>query len=407
MKKIAIIGAGASGLYAAINLKNENTDVSIFEKNDQIGKKILMTGNGRCNISNAKFYEDFLENIVSNKKFLFSSFSKHDNYASMDFFESHGLALKVEENDRVFPKSQKSSDVIKFFEKQIVEKNIKLISNAKVEKIEKDEKFLVTTSKKTYDFDIVIIATGGLSYPNTGSTGDGYKFAKNFGHKISKTYPSLVPIFFKDKDMEKIRALSLENVGIRIETDQDVFTEYGPILLSKNFISGPAVLKISSYIVGKKVAGIYLDLAREDASDLDKKLLRLLEENSNKDISNVLKEIIPNALVDVLLQRIDISANLKANQLRKDKRQKLIGNIKNFSLEFDKFAGYNSAVITKGGIEVKQVNPKSMESKLVKDLYFVGEVLDIDGLTGGFNLQIAFTTAFAASSAIKENLWHI
>lgn len=407
MKKIGIIGAGASGLYAAINLKNKNTDVTILEKNDSIGKKILMTGNGRCNITNAKFYDEFLENIVSNQKFLFSSFNKHDNYATMDFYENHGLALVIEENERVFPKSQKSSDVVKFFESQIIEKNIKLISHAKVEAIDKKDKFVVTIDNKIYEFDTLIIATGGLSYPNTGSSGDGYKFAKNFGHKVTKTYPSLVPIFFKDEDLAKIKALSLENIGIKITTDRGSFKESGSILLTKNFISGPDVLKISSFVVDKKIESVSLDLTTYNSDDLDGKLVALFEKYSNKDISNILKEIVPAALVDVILKRSNTPLDKKTNQITKEERSKLIQNIKNFNLEFDKFGGFNTAVITKGGVDVVDINPKTMESKLVKELYFIGEVLDIDALTGGFNLQLAFTTAFAAASAIKENIWHI
>ena len=407
MKKIGIIGAGASGLYAAINLKNENTDVTILEKNASIGKKFLMTGNGRCNITNAAFYDDFLENIVSNPKFLYSSFNNHDNYASMDFFEKNGLSLITEKNLRVFPKTQKSSDVIKFFENKIIESNIKLVTNAKVKEIYKKGCFIVKSDFKEYKFDTLIIATGGLSYPNTGSTGDGYKFAKNFGHKITKTYPSLVPIFFENKDMTNIKAISLENVNIKVTSDKESYTENGSILITKNFISGPCVLKISSFLVGKNINEISLDLVSEDYDYIDNLLIKIFDKNPNKDISNVLSEVLTNALVEVILTRSDIKKDKKANQITKDERNKLIENIKNFNLKFDRFAGFNSAVITKGGIEVKEINPKTMESKLVKDLYFIGEVLDIDALTGGFNLQIAFTTAFACASAIKENIWHI
>ena len=330
MKKIGIIGAGASGLYAAINLKNENTDVTILEKNASIGKKILMTGNGRCNITNAAFYDDFLENIVSNPKFLYSSFNNHDNYASMDFFEKNGLSLITEKNLRVFPKTQKSSDVIKFFENKIIESNIKLVTNAKVKEIYKKDYFIVKES----------------------------------------------------------------------------YTENGSILITKNFISGPCVLKISSFLVGKNINinEISLDLVSEDYDYIDNLLIKIFDKNPNKDISNVLSEVLTNALVEVILTRSDIKKDKKANQITKDERNKLIENIKNFNLKFDRFAGFNSAVITKGGIEVKEINPKTMESKLVKDLYFIGEVLDIDALTGGFNLQIAFTTAFACASAIKESV---
>ncbi|WP_295885409.1 aminoacetone oxidase family FAD-binding enzyme [uncultured Anaerococcus sp.] len=349
MKKIGIIGAGASGLYAAINLKNQNTDVTILEKNDRIGKKILMTGNGRCNITNAKFYDEFLENIVTNQKFLYSSFSQHDNYASMDFFQSKGLELVTEEYDRVFPKSQKSTDVIRFFKREIIKNNIKLITNTEVLSIKKFEKFLVKTDKKNYDFDYLIIATGGLSYPNTGATGDGYKFAKNF-------------------------------------------------------ISGPSVLRLSSFIVGTDVRQISLNLSVLDENELDKTLIEIFDKNPNKDISNVLDNIVPNALSPVIIKRAHINPDKKSNQITKDERSRIVKNIKNFTLDFDKFGGFNTAVITKGGVDVRDIDPKTMESKLVFDLYFVGEVLDIDALTGGFNLQIAFTSAFAASSAIKEKI---
>lgn len=407
MKKIGIIGAGASGLYAAINLKNKNTDVTIFEKNDRIGKKILMTGNGRCNITNAKYYDEFLENIVTNQKFLYSSFNLHDNYASMDFFQSKGLELVTEGYHRVFPKSQKSSDVIKFFEDEIIKNNIKLVTNANVLSIKKDQKFEVKTARKDYKFDYLIIATGGLSYPNTGSTGDGYKFAKNFGHKVTKTLPSLVPIFFQDKDLSHIKALSLENIDIKIETNQGVFYQRGPVLLTKNFISGPSILSLSSFVVGKDITNVSLNLSKDDEKELDQNFIDIFDKNPNKDISNVLDQIIPNTLVPVIIKRSDINLDKKSNQIRKEERSRIVKNIKNFTLDFEKFGGFNTAVITKGGVDVRDIDPKTMESKLVSDLYFVGEVLDLDGLTGGFNLQIAFTSAFAAASAIKEKIWHI
>ena len=407
MKKVGIIGAGASGLYAAINLKNQNTDVTIIEKNDMIGKKILMTGNGRCNITNAKYYDEFLENIVTNQKFLYSSFNLHDNYASMDFFQSKGLELVTEGYHRVFPKSQKSSDVIKFFEDEIIKNNIKLVTNANVLSIKKDEKFEVKTARKDYEFDYLIIATGGLSYPNTGSTGDGYKFAKYFGHKVTKTIPSLVPIFFKDKDLVNIKALSLENIDIKVATNEGDFLQTGPVLLTKNFISGPSILSISSFAVGKDIRNIYLNLSELNQNELDQNLINIFDRNPNKDISNVLDPILPNALVPVVIKRAGIKLDKKSNQIRKEERTRIVKNIKNFNLNFEKFGGFNTAVITKGGVDVRDIDPKTMESKLVSDLYFVGEVIDLDALTGGFNLQIAFTSAFAAASAIKEKIWHI
>jgi len=404
MKKIGIIGAGASGLYAALNLANESTDITLLEKNDSIGKKLLMTGNGRCNITNAMFYDEFLDNIVRNKKFMFSSFSMHDNYSTMDFYQSHGIELFTEENGRVFPKSQRSSDIVKFFEKELMEKNIKLISEARVVDIKKDKIFKVSTEDRTYEFEYLIIATGALSYPNTGSSGDGYIFAKNFGHKIDKTYPSLVPIFFKDKDLDHIKALNLDNVKISAKTNEGVFSQHGSVLISKNFLTGPAILSLSSFIVDKKVFEVSIDLVEKNFYDLDLELIEIFDKNPNKDISNILKGLLAQALIKPILSRARIRDDKKTGQITKEERLTIIENIKDFSLYFDKFGGYNTATITRGGICVKEITPKTMESKLVPNLYFIGEVLDVDGLTGGFNLQIAFTTGFAAAKAIKEKI---
>lgn len=401
MKRIGIIGAGASGLYAAINLSKDN-QITILEKNKTIGNKILMTGNGRCNITNASFYDDFLDKIMTNKKFMYSSFSKHDNYSTMDFFENNGLALVTEEENRVFPKSQRASDVVKFFENQIITRNIRLVSEAEVIKIKKDDVFVVETSSKTYEFDMLIIATGGLSYPKTGSSGDGYRFAKAMGHKVTKTYPSLVPIFFKDKGLQEIRALSLDEITINVKTGDGEYSETGPVLLTKNFITGPTVLRLSSYIVDKKVDSISLDLFKEGRTELDALLIDAFDKNPNKDISNVLKDICYNVLADIILKRAGINSATKANQITKDQRQEIVKNLKDFSLDFDKFGGYNTAVISKGGVDVNDINPKTMESKLVDGLYFIGEVLDIDALTGGYNLQLAFTTAYACANAINK-----
>ncbi len=404
MKKIGIIGAGASGLYAALNLVNENTDITILEKNDSIGKKLLMTGNGRCNITNAKYYDDFLENIVRNKKFIYSSFSRHDNYGTMDFFESSGLSLVTEENERVFPKSQSAKDVVKFFENKLMERNIRVVTQALVTDIRKNRNFKVYTAEKIYEFDYLIIATGGLSYPATGSSGDGYKFGKGLGHKISKTYPALVPIFFKDTDLSHIKALSLDNIKISVSTNDGKFSQEGPVLLTKNFLSGPSVLSLSSFIVDKNPNDISLDLYGVDLEVLDKELIEAFDKNPNKDIGNILKEIIPQSLVEVVLKRSGLRNDKKAEQVKRSERLEIVKNIKDFRLSFDKFGGYKAATITRGGVDVDDINPKTMESKLVDKLYFIGEVLDIDALTGGYNLQLAFSTAFAAASAIKETL---
>ena len=407
MKKVGIIGAGPSGLFAAINLANENIEVSIIEKNHNIGKKLSMTGNGRCNLTNAKVYEDFLENIVSNKKFFYSSFNSLDNFALMDFFESRGLALVSEDDYRVFPKSQKSKDIIKFFSREIIEKNIRLISDEEVIDISKDKSFKVICKENTYNFDYLIIATGGLSYPLTGSTGDGYKFAQKFGHSISKTYPSLVPIFFKDKDLENIKAISLDDVKITVRTNEGTFSKEGPILISKNFISGPSVISLSSFLVDKKIEKINLNLLNKENKDLDEDLIKLFNDNPKKDCLNIIREIIPETLAELVVDRSLVNSSKKGNQISKHDRKNIINNLRDFSLDYAYLGGYNTAIITKGGVNVDEINPKTMESKLVNGLFFIGEILNIDGLTGGFNLQIAFSTAFAATSFIKEEVWNI
>lgn len=400
MKRIGIIGAGASGLYAAINLSKEN-EITILEKNKSIGNKILMTGNGRCNITNASFYDDFLENIVTNQKFMYSSFTSHDNYSTMEFFEKSGLSLVTEEENRVFPKSQKAGDVVKFFEEGIVKRNIKLYTESKVVSIKKDEFFKVKTPSRNFEFDVLIIATGGLSYPKTGSSGDGHKWAKELGHHLTKIYPSLVPIFFKDEDLRDVKALSLDSVSISAKTDERDFKATGPVLLSQNFITGPTVLRLSSYIVDKNIKSIDLDLIKEDRENLDKMLIESFNQNPNKDISNILKDISYNVLTDIILKRAGIKPSTKANQVTKEARQELVNQLKSFSLDFDKFGGYNTAIISKGGVDVNEISPKTMESKLIKDLYFIGEILDVDALTGGYNLQVAFTTAHACASDIN------
>lgn len=405
MKNIGIIGAGASGLFAAVNVKTNQNNVTILEKNPSIGKKILMTGNGRCNITNAKIYDEFLENIIRNKKFLYSSFRSHDNYASMDYFNNQGLELVIEENDRVFPKSQKASDVVKFFENQLIDKNIKLVTEAEVIDVEKEPNFFcVKTSDKTYHFDSLIVATGGLSYPSTGSTGDGYKFATSFGHNIEKTHPSLVPIFFKDKDLIDIKAINLDQATLHLRSNGKLISKSGSILLTKNFLTGPSVLELSASLIGNDISQMYLDLVAEKENTLDDRLINYFKEGPNKSVSNILRQILTSALVDVVLSRARVKKDKKANQITKEERINIVNAIKEFKLDFDKLGGYNTAIITRGGVAVDDIDPKTMESKLVDNLYFVGEVLDIDGLTGGYNLQIAYTTAYAAAKSIKEDI---
>lgn len=403
MVKVGIIGAGPAGIFAAINLKNSNNEVYLLDKNDRIGRKLLLTGNGRCNITSGKVYDDFLDHIIRNKEFLYSSFSTFDNFAMIDFLNREGIQTIIEEDDKVFPKSMRATDIVNLFERLIKERDVKFLPNTKVKSITKDENFKLETSRGQMDFDILLIACGGLSYPKTGSSGDGYKFAKSFGHTIVEPLPSLCPLYLK-KTLP-IKALSLSDIEIRTYTDDKDFSEVGDILLTPNFITGPAALRLQARAARDNINRISLDFKKDMRDDeLDKIILDYLDKNPKKTISNSLKGFINESLIEKLLDEGKIKKNKPSNQITKEEREKLASLIKNFTLETKENKNFSSAVVTSGGVKTAEINPKTMESKLVKDLYFVGEVIDIDGLTGGFNLQIAFTTAYSASLAIKEKL---
>lgn len=403
MVKVGIIGAGPAGIFAAINLKNSNNEVYLLDKNDRIGRKLLLTGNGRCNITSGKVYDNFLDHIIRNKEFLYSSFSTFDNFAMIDFLNREGIQTIIEEDDKVFPKSMRATDIVNLFERLIKERDVKFLPNTKVKSITKDENFKLETSRGQMDFDILLIACGGLSYPKTGSSGDGYKFAKSFGHTIVEPLPSLCPLYLK-KTLP-IKALSLSDIEIRTYTDDKDFSEVGDILLTPNFITGPAALRLQARAARDNINRISLDFKKDMRDDdLDKIILDYLDKNPKKTISNSLKGFINESLIEKLLDEGKIKKNKPSNQITKEEREKLASLIKNFTLETKENKNFSSAVVTSGGVKTAEINPKTMESKLVKDLYFVGEVIDIDGLTGGFNLQIAFTTAYSASLAIKEKL---
>ncbi|EGC82580.1 NAD(P)/FAD-dependent oxidoreductase [Anaerococcus prevotii] len=401
MMRIGIIGAGPSGIFTAINLKNENNEVYLIDKNKEIGKKLAITGNGRCNITNIAPYEDFLDNIIRNRSFMYSSFSKFDNYSLLDFLSDNEIETVVENGGKVFPKSLKSTDVIEMFEDILLEKKVKLISNTEVESIKKSNNFIVTTNKGEFDFDYLVLATGGKSYPRTGSTGDGYTFAKRLGHKIIDQTPSLAPIHISDGF--NIKALNLRDVTLNVSTNDKAYSEKGDLLLTKRFLTGPITLKAQARASRDEITDMWIDLfPKYSYESLEGVLLQLLIKNPKKNISNVLKEIINESLAMCILNRLEIDINIKANQLEKENRKALIDCLKCLRFKAVNNTSFNSAVVTSGGVDVSEINPKTMESKLVNGLYIVGELLDVDALTGGFNLQIAFTTGYAASLAIRE-----
>lgn len=403
MKTIGIIGAGPAGLMAAIQAKNENNQVIIFEKNDRIGKKLLMTGGGRCNITNMAYYDDFLANVITNRKFLYSSYSRFDNYALIDLLNDNGIEIIVEDNGRVFPKSQKALDIVKFFEDKIKEKSIDIKMNTDIKKIYKDEIFYLTDqNNKTYSCDNLIIATGGKSYSNTGSDGYGYTLADKMGHEIVEAKAVLVPIFIKDN--LNLKAQSFKEVHINIETDQGQVTISGDLMINAKFLTGPAALKASSFMVDKKIKSLVIDfLPKQSYNEIEEEILNLIKRNSKKSIGNALKSILNFSLLEVIFFLLNIDINKKSSDLTRDERNSITEKIKSFNLQFERLGSFQSAIVTRGGVDVASINPKNMQSRLVDGLFFVGEILDIDSLTGGFNLQTYLSTAYAAGTYIKEN----
>ena len=390
--KIAIIGGGPAGMMCAIKAA-ENHEVTIFEKNEKLGKKLFITGKGRCNLTNYCDEREFLKNMVNNSNFMYSSIYSFSPFTTYYYFEELGLPLKVERGNRAFPLSDKSSDVIKAYEKKLKDLGVKVHLNFEIKSIEKvGEEFILNGREK---FDKVVIATGGISYKLTGSTGDGYKFAKNFGHKIINQVPGLIGINLKNNF--SLAGLTLKNVELKVIKDKKIISnEFGEMLFTHRGISGPIVLTTSSKINRIKDFEMFLDLKPAlEPEKLDARILRDFSENQNKNIENVMKSLLPKDLISYVLYRAGISGDEKVNQITKIERENLVKTIKNFELKFDSLDDIDRAIVTSGGIDVKDIDPKTMESKKVPGLYFIGEVLDLDGLTGGFNIQIANSTGYS------------
>ncbi|MDU3010323.1 MAG: NAD(P)/FAD-dependent oxidoreductase [Peptoniphilus harei] len=390
--KIAIIGGGPAGMMCAIKAA-ENHGVTIFEKNEKLGKKLFITGKGRCNLTNYCDEREFLKNLVNNSNFMYSSIYSFSPFTTYYYFEELGLPLKVERGNRAFPLSDKSSDVIKAYEKKLKDLGVKVHLNFEIKSIEKvGEEFILNGREK---FDKVVIATGGISYKLTGSTGDGYKFAKNFGHKIINQVPGLIGINLKNNF--SLAGLTLKNVELKVIKDKKIISnEFGEMLFTHRGISGPIVLTTSSKINRLKDFEMFLDLKPALEPDrLDARILRDFSENQNKNLENVMKSLLPKDLISYVLYSAGISGDEKVNQITKIERENLVKTIKNFELKFDSLDDIDRAIVTSGGIDVKDIDPKTMESKKVSGLYFIGEVLDLDGLTGGFNIQIANSTGYS------------
>lgn len=410
MSRILIIGAGAAGSMAAILAAKNGHEVTVFEKNAKTGKKIYITGKGRCNITNAVENTELIKNTIRNPKFMYSAFSAFSSENVINFFENMGCPVKVERGNRAFPVSDHSSDVIKALDKAMENAGVKVRYNTPVESLvisetESEISGIKLRDGKIVEGDKVIIATGGLSYQSTGSTGDGYEFGKQAGHTIKDLRPSLVALEIKEKFIKELQGLSLKNVKVSVKNGKKIiFDELGEMLFTRDGVSGPLILSASS-IAGdlfyKEGGSLSIDLKPAlSEEELDARLLRDFTEFKAKALKNAFDKLMPKSLIPVFLGRTGIDIEKKAGGLTKQERSVIINLLKHFTLEVTGLKGYEEAVITKGGVAVNEINPKTMESKKIKGLYFAGEVLDVDALTGGFNLQIAWSTGYVAGSSV-------
>ena len=414
MSHVIVVGGGAAGMFAAIAAAKNGHQVTLYEKNEKLGKKIFITGKGRCNITNAADMEELFDAVVTNSKFLYSSFYGYTNQNVIDFFEDAGVPVKIERGNRVFPISDHSSDVIRALEREMKKVGVKVCLNTEVKSVEAEKgKFNKVVLKDTtaQTADACIVATGGLSYRSTGSTGDGFRFAENVGHKVTQCFPSLVPMETKEPWICELQGLSLRNVEAKIlDGKKELYKDFGEMLFTHFGVSGPLIISASSY-VGKKFMDkngqkkeLTLEIDLKPAlteEQLDQRVLRDFEENHNRQFKNAITKLFPTKLIPVMLELGGIDPEKKVNSIEKEERKQFVHLIKHFRMTLTGLRDYPEAIITKGGVNVKEIDPGTMESKLVKGLYFAGEVLDMDALTGGFNLQIAWSTGYAAGNAIQ------
>ena len=403
--KVCVIGGGASGMMCATMIARKGHDVTLFEKNEKLGKKIYITGKGRCNVTNATTGNEFLQNVVSGKKFVMGAITRFNSNDTMNFFEEVGVPLKIERGNRVFPVSDKSNDIIKGLEKAMNWAGVKVFLNSNVESVVIEDSLAksVIVNGEKYDFDRVVVATGGISYALTGSDGAGYEFAKSAGHSIVEPVPALCAIKISGNECKIVEGLSLKNVTLTSKIQDKIIykSEIGEMLFTSNGISGPIALTTSSYVnrVDFDKLKLYIDF--KPALSVDALSLRIdrdIAEMKAKQVSSLLEGLLPKSMVALFLKRLDVEASMKANQLDREKRKILVNLLKNFELMPISLESFNQAVVTAGGVNLKEINPKYMKSKLVPNLYFIGEVLDIDALTGGYNLQLAFSTAVTCAS---------
>lgn len=411
--KVIVVGGGPAGIMAAISAAKENNDVILIEKNNSLGKKLLITGKGRCNITSSIEIDEFIKNIPGNGRFLYSAFQNFTNRDIIELIEKNGIKVKEERGNRIFPVTDKAEDVLNCLIKEMKKyKNIEIRTGKKVDSIltENDEVIgiKIQSGEKIYG-NKVVLATGGKSYSVTGSDGDGYKMAKALGHTIEKIRGSLVPLTGDQKLCQSMQGLSLRNVKITIkdlEKNKKIYDDFGELLFTHFGVSGPTILSSSAHLLRYKDIDkllrenkikLYIDLKPALSNEeLDLRIRRDFEEFKNKEFKNSLEKLLPKKMIPAILDLSGIDVNKKVNSITKEERQKLVELLKNFEINIDGFRPVEEAIITAGGISIKEINPKTMESKIVRGLYFAGEIIDVDAYTGGFNLQIAYSTGYTA-----------
>lgn len=411
--KTIVIGGGPAGMLAGISAAENGNKVIILEKMEKTGKKLLITGKGRCNITNNGDLDEFMKNIPENSKFLFSSFNQYSNKDIISLLNSEGVSTKVERGGRVFPVSDKSIDVLEALKRKLKKLDVEIKTNFEVTKILTENgvaKGIEGKNKEQLFADKVILATGGMSYPVTGSTGDGYKMAKELGHTVTEIKPSLVPLISTGKSKElcqEMQGLSLKNIAIKIKCeDKEIYNDFGEMLFTHFGVSGPVILSASAVLVRYKnitklmqenKVKLVIDLKPAlDNQKLDHRILRDFEELKNKEFKNSLEKLLPRKMINTFIKLTGIDPEKRVNVITKEERKTIVNTLKNFEITLNGFGSINEAIITKGGIALKEINPKTMESKIIKGLYFAGEIMDLDAFTGGFNLQIAWSTGYSA-----------
>ena len=418
MSRVIVVGGGPAGMMAAITAAENGNDVTIIEKMPQFGKKLLITGKGRCNITSSLYMSEFIKNTPGNGKFLYSAFQNYTNTDIIDFLKNQGLEVKEERGNRIFPVTDKSIDVLNCFKSKINELKIKKLFNTRVQKIlvQNGEVLGVRTEKEIIQTDKIILATGGKSYPLTGSTGDGYLIAKNIGHKVTEIRPSLVPLVIYEKnECKEMQGLSLRNVGIKIIDESKnklIYEDFGEMIFTHFGISGPTILSGSAHLVRYKEIDnlmkeqkIKLQIDLKPAlteEQLDERILRDFKEFKNKQFKHALDKLLPQKMIPIVIKKTKINEEKRVNEITKEERRNLVKVLKKFELTIKDFRPVEEAIITSGGINIKEINPKTMESKLVKGLYFAGEIMDVDSYTGGFNLQIAYSTGYTAGMHVGD-----